>query len=153
DRNPDPTGYPLAFSSDGRRFATAPADGTVRLWGATAGGEVRSLTGHPNGVSRLLFSPDGRRLFSTGEDGSAAVWDATAGRRLYQLPGRVGRVYGLAVAPDGKTLATACGTAGLPATPVIRLWDVATGMERGLLAVEGGVSRMRFSPDGHRLAV
>ncbi|MBL8726053.1 MAG: hypothetical protein JNK49_18555 [Planctomycetes bacterium] len=49
----------LATSNDGRRLATASADGTVRLWDGTSGQEVLVLNIE---AERLFFSPDDRWL-------------------------------------------------------------------------------------------
>jgi WD40 repeat protein/DNA-binding SARP family transcriptional activator len=65
----------LAFSRDGRRVATASADGSVRIWDPLTGTLQVALRGpgtiRANGVQ---FSPDGSELVSTWDDGIARVW-------------------------------------------------------------------------------
>jgi WD40 repeat protein/tRNA A-37 threonylcarbamoyl transferase component Bud32 len=70
----------LTFGSDGRRVATAAADGTLRLWDAETGIEVLSLSSpQPLRFHRLDFSADGRRLSVSGADRQGhfvRLWDA-----------------------------------------------------------------------------
>jgi RNA polymerase sigma factor (sigma-70 family) len=63
-----------AFAPDGRTFAAALADGTIRLW-ETATGKVRvEFRGHRDRVTALAFGPDGR-LFTGGLDTVVLGWD------------------------------------------------------------------------------
>jgi WD40 repeat protein len=66
----------MSFSPDGRRLASAGADGTVRVWDAASGQELLTLKGHTSKVYGVSFSLDGRRLASAGEDKTVRVWDA-----------------------------------------------------------------------------
>ena len=65
----------LAFSRDGKRVATASADGSVRVWDPLTGTLEVALRG-PGAVraTGVQFSPDGSELVSTGDDGIARVW-------------------------------------------------------------------------------
>jgi WD40 repeat protein len=126
-------------------------DGIVRVRDRGTGREVSRCQGYSRTFSAFVFSPDGIYLaaaFHT-EPRIWVVWEAATGRKVAE--GRGGD-YGttfmvLAFSPDCKTLATG-GWDG-----VVRLWEVATGGERG--AFRGHLSAVRalaFSPDGKRLA-
>jgi WD40 repeat protein/predicted Ser/Thr protein kinase len=56
-----------------------------------------------------------------------------------------GTIYGVAISPDGRLLAAA-------ATGEVRVWDLATGSERAVLAgLAGEVRSVAFSPDSRRV--
>jgi WD40 repeat protein len=141
------TAWGVAFSPDGRRLASAGADGTVRVWDAESGREVATLRGHSGDVRTVAFSPDGRRLASAGADGVVRVWDPGSGREVLTLGGHEGDVRTVAFSPDGRRLASGGGDG------TVNLWEAATG--RAVLTLrghDGAVRGAAFSPDGRRLA-
>jgi WD40 repeat protein len=123
--------YGVAFAPDGRTFATASADQTVRLWDLSKPDKARQLgpplTGHTSAVYGVVVTPDGRTLASGSFDLTVRLWDISDRDR----PLRLGQpltdhapwVNRVAFAPDGHTLATAS------TDQTIRLWDLGNRAE------------------------
>ncbi len=55
-------------------FATAGADGMVRIVGLITGEEVQSLAGHGGPVYAVAFTPDGSTIVAAGADKVIKVW-------------------------------------------------------------------------------
>jgi WD40 repeat protein len=93
-------------------------------------------------VWALGFSPDGRTLAAgVPRGGRVFLWHFPEGRERLQLSNPYA-VHNLVFSPDGATLAVLTG-------PEVRLWDVQTGLLRGVLGGEGyPVWSAAFSPDG-----
>jgi len=137
----------VAFSPDGATLATGSEDRTARLWRASDGGLLRTLTGHTGSVLSVAFSPDGATLATGSLDSTARLWRASDGGLLRTLTGHTIYVTSVAFSPDGATLAT--GSYDRTA----RLWRASDG---GLLRTLAGhtnyVTSVAFSPDGATLA-
>ena len=93
-----------------------------------------------------IISPDGKTLASADLLGAINLRDMATGK--VQTAFKVGVLNIIAFCPDGKTLASSARLQG-----TIKLWDLATGKERGTLEqYMGGVSALAYSPDGKTLA-
>src|SRR5678810_405771 len=62
------------FSPDGSRVLTASSDHTARLWDASSGKPLATLSGHSDSVQSAVFSPDGSRVLTGSSDNTALVW-------------------------------------------------------------------------------
>ncbi|MGP4094153.1 protein kinase domain-containing protein [Nonomuraea sp. KM90] len=139
--------YAVAYSPDGKTFATGGADGAVRLWDAATRSVTASLDGHTKGVHAVAFSPDGKTLATGSDDGTVRLWSLPSGNGRGTLTGHTGGVGSVAFSPDGKTLASASRDR------TVRLWNAATGDGTAILAGHTDwVDSVAFSPDGSTIA-
>jgi WD40 repeat protein len=141
----------VAYSPDGKTFATASVDGTVKLWDANTRLEVASPKwgAQPvTSVTSVAFSPDGRTLAIAG-DNTVRVWDTTAPQKEPAvLRGHSAPLYSVAFSPDGRTLAAA----GEDKSVLVWKLDEPQGEPRALRGHQDIVRTLAFSPDGQRLA-
>ena len=154
----------VAFSADGRYLASGASQlvrgkgekvaGEVKLWEAVTGKEVRSLSGHGDGVKGVSFSPDSRWLATACQDRIVRIWEVANGKLVHTLAGHTDEVDRVTFSADGKRLAS---VGGKDAT--VRVWDVTSGAELHCLKAAGtntgGTVRTTsaaFSPDGRYLA-
>ena len=92
----------VSVSPDGKRLATAGADGIARLWDAATGKLLATFAGHGAAVWGAVFSPDGARLATASEDKTVKVWDAATGKVLRTLTGHSDAVHGGSVEEWGR---------------------------------------------------
>ena len=141
------SGRPIAFSPDGRFFASGNSQTTIQLWLADGRTHIATLSGHVLGVTAIAFSPDSRTLASGSEDDSVRIWDVNTKTHIATLTGHTDRIQSVAFRPDGKILASASWD------QTIRLWDTMTGEHiRTLVGHTGWITGVAFSWDGKTLA-
>ena len=136
----------VAFSPDGKIAASAGNDGTIRLWDAATGEQIRVLEGHKGSVETIAFNGDGTTLASGGRDSSVRLWDVKSGRQtriLKPVDDSFDDVTSIAFSPDGKSLA-ACEE-----SEEISFWDLRSGkLQKSLAGHKVANSKIAFSSNG-----
>jgi ribosome assembly protein 4 len=97
----------IAFSPDGRFFASASFDKKIKVWNGRTGDFVNTLTGHVGSVYQVAWSSDGHYLVSASKDSTAKLWEMPSGKKAKEtLPGHEDEVYALDWSPSGGSVAT-----------------------------------------------
>jgi len=114
----------LAFGPDGRRVATAGADGSLRVWEAASGEELLRVDGSQgDALAAVAWSPDGDLLASASFAGGLGVWRADDGAMEAVMHGHRGAVLDLAFSHEGTHLYSG----GEDRT--VRMWLASSGRE------------------------
>ncbi|QEG22206.1 protein kinase domain-containing protein [Mariniblastus fucicola] len=138
--------YKVAFSPDGKTFASASQDRTIKLWDVKTGREISTLKGHSGSVGSIAFSPSGKQLASASSDKSVRLWDVETGQETGRLEGHAELVASVVFSPDGESLATASDD------KTVKLWDALTFENtQTFVGHARQVGNVVFSPNGTSL--
>jgi len=96
----------VAFSPDGRWFASASFDKSVRLWDGRTGRYVHAFRGHVADVYQLSWSADSRLLVSASKDSTVKLWNIATRKLQEDLPGHADEVFATDWSLDGSRVAT-----------------------------------------------
>jgi len=137
----------VAFSPDGKSLISGNTDGTITVWDAETGTEVRTLKGHEKRIRSLVLSPDGKRIASGSGDGTIKIWHINNGLELITIQTNKGGIRSIAFNPDGTQIVSS----GYGKKP-IQVWDANNG--ENVLTIQGDdnwVNQIALSPDGSRI--
>jgi len=137
----------LAFSGDGKLFASGCYDGTARVWTTATGEPAGPPLRHAGSVEWVAFPPDGKALFTAGKDGRLKKWDPYQGTLQWEVT-VPGPIMDGGLSADGRTGVTVAR--GQP----LHLWDAVTGSpkESPVAHLCGAVQAAGLAPDGQWLA-
>lgn len=130
----------VAFSPDGRYFASGSEEGAVRILETATGREIARLT-HNDVVTSVAFSPDGKYVASGSKDNTARVWDVETGREIARFSHN-DSVNTVIFSPDGIYVASGSSDG------FTYVWDTTTGKEISHTSHTDKVTSVVFSPDG-----
>ncbi|HIY14638.1 MAG TPA: TIR domain-containing protein [Candidatus Alistipes cottocaccae] len=130
--------YRAVFSPDGKRFATASKDKTVRIWDTESGAEIRRFTGK-DAIDFVAFSPDGKWILFSCER-RLRYWDIETWKEISCDYGRIA-----AFSPDGSIVASILGGS------TFYLRNVETGKDYFREERNIHITSLAFSPDGKRI--
>ncbi|NEO31757.1 MAG: NACHT domain-containing protein [Symploca sp. SIO3C6] len=115
------TVYSVAFSPDGKLFATGDGNGEISLRQVKDGQKVLSCQGHTDWVRSVNFSSDGKFLASVGYDQTIRIWETGTGECLKSWLAHTNRINSVVISPDGTTVISSSGD------KTIKIWDLKTG--------------------------
>jgi WD40 repeat protein len=142
--------FQMAFSADGKSFASWGCDRTWRRWDVATGKELQAWRPKAQGPYRFVLSTDARTLLEYGgADHGLRLWDASTGKVRCSLPRQDGGVMACRWSPDGHRLAVVTNPDAL------HLFAVDSGRE--LWKANGWFGPwpwgcLCFTPDGHVVA-
>ena len=130
----------------------------IKLWDATTGKQLHTLTGHKRWIECIAFSTDSKTLVTSDKSETIRLWDTTTGKLQSTLNWRRGlATYALAFSPNGRFLASGHRDG-------VKLWDNTLKSKRQTDSNIGDyqlrleiyehkdyVSKLAFSPDGKTL--
>ena len=135
----------VAYSTDGKYFASADWDGKVRLWDARAREPLHTVS-HGQYVHTVAFDADGKRFATGSSDRTIRVYRVPDGTLLHEFSGHTDDVLSVRFSPDGQQLLSS----GYDNTA--RLWDIASGQELETLKGHSWwVWAAEFSPAERRI--
>ncbi len=98
------SGSAANFSPDGKLFAVACQDDTIRIWKVEDGRPSGLLTGHKQSVFSVAFAPDGKTLASASDDSTLKFWNVASQQELLTVRRLGGALRALTFSPDGRML-------------------------------------------------
>ncbi|XP_062510280.1 F-box/WD repeat-containing protein 7-like isoform X2 [Corticium candelabrum] len=107
----------------GNRIVSGSDDNTLKVWSATSGKHLRTLTGHTGGVWCAQFN--GSVIVSGSTDRTLKVWNSDTGLCLHTLFGHTSTVRCMAMSGDKVISGSRDAT--------LRVWDITTGQNSHIL--------------------
>ena len=135
----------IAFSKDGKIFATSEFQGSVRIWSYPDLKLLHNLgDGFPFGVN-LSLSSNGDLIAICDSSDTTSIYETKTGKRLYAFSQPTDIGCDVLFAPDDRSVISITESE-------VQIWDVATGKLVNSIPQEK-LELLELSPDGSLLAV
>ena len=138
----------IAISPDGKRFASASFDLTIKLWHLDTGTLLGTLRGHSEPVLSLTFSPDGATLVSSSIDDTIKLWNVSDRTLVRAIADHSDSIlsHSVAVSPDGQAIVSGSDD------NTVKIWHLNSGRLIRTLRGSRAVTSVAISPDGRVIA-
>lgn len=119
---------PMAFSTDGSKFASASRENSIAILDTATSGRVQTLIGHQGAIDCIAISSDGKLLASASSDNNVKIWNIAENACIQTLEGHTGEITSVKFSPDSQRLASASYVrlSQEANDHTIRIWDLAT---------------------------
>jgi WD40 repeat protein len=140
--------WSIVFTPSGDRFATASADGTIRIWDTETFDLLEQLEGHSGWVMSLDFSPNGGAIVSGDLEGSIKTWSVSGWSETAAFDGHSELISDLTFSPDGSEIVSASFDRK------VLFWNVQEGTKTKEFVFEAKyVNAIDIDPSGNLLVV
>ncbi len=96
--------YAMHFSPDGNKFVTAGQDKVAKIWNASTGALLHTLSGNNSLVMDAVWSADGQSVWTTGYDKHVRQYSASTGAVLWDSGDLGSLALSTAMSSDGANL-------------------------------------------------
>ncbi|PCH41262.1 WD-repeat-containing protein [Wolfiporia cocos MD-104 SS10] len=113
-------------------FAVGYADGSIRLWSASASSVIATFNGHKKAITALAFDDAGVRLASGSQDTDLILWDVVGEAGLFRLRGHRDQITAIRFITPTSSAAPSTSTAApsylltSSKDTFLKLWDLST---------------------------
>lgn len=114
----------LTFSPEGALLTSLREDGSVTIWNASTGAQLRRLQASRLPLRAVAFSPGGQILAASGWEGNIYVWDWPGGTEARKISASRGAVNWLFFSADGADIVS-----GGRDDNLIAVWQISTGIQ------------------------
>jgi WD40 repeat protein len=140
----------LSFSRNGIMLAASSFDNSVQLWDLTSNSfsPIADLVDFSSPANSIAFSADGAWLASSSSqlDNEITLWSLSKNNTNIHLAGHTYPVESIAFCQGGMTLISGAQDG------IVRVWDVAKGIEAQTLQAENNILSVACSPSDSLLA-